>query len=85
MLPTVGQTQPGYTAMLMAWSRVTGGSIGGLIVPAMVAGALGPPLLYLWLRRLRFDHGTSAVLATALVIAPIHIRFSGRVKVYTVE
>lgn len=85
MLPTVGQTQPGYTAMLMAWSRVTGGSIAGLIVPAMVAGALGPPLLYLWLRRLRFGHGTSALLAAALVISPIHIRFSGRVKVYAVE
>ncbi len=84
MLPTVGQTQPGYTAMLLAWSRVTGGSIGGLIAPALVAGTIGPPLLYLWLRRLRFDHGTSAVLAAALVITPIHIRFSGRIKVYAV-
>lgn len=84
-LPVVGQTQPGFTAVGMAWARLVGDADPWYVVPALVAGVLGPPVLYLWLRRLRFAAPLGALLAAALVVAPIHVRFSGRVKVYTAE
>ena len=48
---TVGSGHPGFTGILMAVSRVTGGSSSAMAYPAFVAGVLGAPLLFLALRR----------------------------------
>jgi hypothetical protein len=41
-LITVGQTQPGFTAGLMAWTRVFAMGTASLVAPASIAGTLGP-------------------------------------------
>ena len=84
-LPTLGQTQPLYTLGLMVWTRIAGAGEVALMLPAYVAGVLGPALLYLVLRHLRFVRPVAVVLAAVLVGNQIHVRYSARVKVYTAE
>ena len=81
---TVGADHPGFTLLLMAWTRF-GGSIESTSYPAFVAGTLGPPALYLVLRCLGFERSISALLGATLVGAHIHIMYSGRVKTYTLD
>jgi hypothetical protein len=84
-LLTVGQTQPGFGLLLMVWSRLAGGGTVSMIAPAAIAGCLGPPALYLALRRFRFARPVAFLLGAALVVSATHIIYSGRVKVYTAE
>jgi hypothetical protein len=83
-LLTVGADHPGFTLLLMAWTRL-GGSIESTSYPAFVAGTLGPPSLYLVLRRLGFERSISALFGATLAAAHIHIMYSGRVKTYTLD
>jgi hypothetical protein len=84
-LITVGQSQPGFTAGLMVWTRVFGTSSASLVTPALIAGTLGPPVLYLVLRR--FDHArsTAFLVGAALTSASMHIMYSYHVKTYTTD
>jgi hypothetical protein len=82
---TVGQTQPGFGLELMMWSRVVGHSIVNMITPAIIAGTLGPPALYLVLRRFRFARSVAALMGAALAVSATHIIYSGHVKAYTSE
>jgi hypothetical protein len=81
---TVGADHPGFTLVLMAWTRL-GGSFESTAYPALIAGILGPPALYLVLRYLGIARSISALLGTALAAAHIHIMYSGRVKTYTLD
>src|SRR5215211_55067 len=81
---TVGADHPGFTLVLMAWTRL-GGSFESTAYPALIAGTLGPPALYLVLRYLRIARSISALLGATLAAAHIHIMYSGRVKAYTVD
>jgi hypothetical protein len=82
---TVGSGQPGYTAALMGWNSLTGGSSRGLAVLTLIAGTLGPPALYLLLRRLGYARSISALLGGALVVATVHVLYSGRIKTYAFD
>jgi hypothetical protein len=81
---TVGADHPGYTLLLMAWTRL-GGNIESTSYPAFIAGTLGPPALYVVLRRLGFERSISALLGATLAAAHIHIMYSGRVKTYSLD
>jgi len=69
-LLTVGQTQPGFGLVLMVWSRLVGHTTVDMITPALMAGSLGPPALYLVLRRLRFARSVAAtsISVTSIVL-----------------
>jgi len=81
-LTTVGQTQPGFTAGLMVWTRVFGTSTASFVTPALVAGTLGPPVLYLGLRRFGYARSIALLVGAALSSAPLHIAYSYHVKTY---
>ncbi len=80
---TVGQTQPGFGLELMVWSRVFGSGASSMVVPAMIAGALGPPALYLVLRKFGYAVSVSLLLGAALTVCETAILYSGHVKSYT--
>jgi hypothetical protein len=82
---TAGQTQPVFGLVLMVWSRVVGYSAPHMITPALLAGVIGPPALYLVLRRSGTARSIAALLGAALAVCTTHIVYSGRVKVYTSE
>jgi hypothetical protein len=80
---TVGQPQPGFGLELMVWTRIFGDGTVSVITPALIAGAIGPPALYLVLRRFGVARSIAALLGAALAVCTAHIVYSGRVKVYT--
>jgi hypothetical protein len=82
---TVGQTQPGFGLELMVWSRVFGSGASSMVVPAMIAGAFGPPALYLVLRKFGYAVSVSLLLGAALTVCETAIRYSGHVKSYTTD
>jgi hypothetical protein len=82
---TVGQTQPGFTAGLMVWTRLFGTSTASMVTPAFVAGTLGPPALYLGLRRLSYARSIAFLVGAALSSAQVHIIYSYHVKTYTFD
>ncbi|MEQ1786427.1 MAG: glycosyltransferase family 39 protein [Acidimicrobiales bacterium] len=84
-LALTGQTQPAFTLELTAWSRLVGSGDTSLVVPTLIAGVLGPPLLYLVLRRVGAARSIAALLGTAMAVAPVHIIYSTRVKSYTTD
>jgi hypothetical protein len=82
---TVGQTQPGFTAGLMVWTRLFGMSTASLVTPALIAGALGPPALYLGLRRFGYARSVAFLVGAALSSAQLHIIYSYHVKTYNFD
>jgi hypothetical protein len=84
-LLAVGSGHPGFTAILMAVDRIGGGDLTHLGVPSLVFGVLAPPALYVALRSFGYARAISAIVSAALVVAPIPILYSGRVKGYTLD
>jgi hypothetical protein len=84
-LITVSQDHPGYIAALMGWSRLVGGSDVSLAYPALIAGVLGPAVLYLTLRALGYARWIGVVLGAALVASRADIAYSGRLKPDTTD
>jgi hypothetical protein len=82
---TVGQTQPGFGLELMLWTRIFGRSAATMVTPALIAGALGPPALYLTLRKFRYAVSISLLLGVALTVCATAIQYSGHVKSYTTD
>jgi hypothetical protein len=82
---TVGSGQPGYTGALMAWGWLTSGGSQSLAFLTLIAGTLGPPALYLLLRRLGYARSISALLGVVLVVGTVHVAYSGRVKTYVFD
>jgi hypothetical protein len=84
-LVTVGMTQPGFTAGLMVWTRLFGVSSAALVTPALIAGTLGPPALYLGLRRFGYARSVALLVGAALSSTRLHIINSYHVKTYTFD
>ena len=84
-LITVGQTQPGFTAGLMVWTRLFGPSTASFVTPALIAGTLGPPALYLGLRRFGYARSIAFLVGAALASAQLHIIYSYHVKTYNFD
>jgi hypothetical protein len=84
-LLAVSIEHPGFTAALMGWSHLTGGSDASLTYPALIAGVLSPPLLYLALRGCGYERSISALLGAALAAAHTDIVYSGRIRSYTID
>jgi hypothetical protein len=82
---SVGVTQPGFTAGLMVWTRLFGMSTASLVTPALVAGTLGPPALYVAMRWLGISRSVALLAGAALSSAPVHIEYSYHVKTYTFD
>ena len=80
----LGADHPGYIVLLTGWTQLAGGD-EALAYPALVAGVLGAPLLFLALRALGYDRAIAALLAAALVAAGTDIVYSGRVRTYTAD
>ncbi len=81
---SVGSGQPGYTALLMGWHQLDH-SLGGLAIPALLAGTVAPALLYVSLRDAHYERSISALLAAVVAVSWIDIRYSARVKPYTLD
>jgi hypothetical protein len=84
-LITIGAVQPGFGFELMVWSRIFGSGASTMVVPAMIAGALGPPALYLVLRKFGYAVSVSVLLGAALTVCETAILYSGHVKSYTAD
>ena len=84
-LLSVGSGHPGFTTILMAVDRIGGGDVTHLGVPSLVFGVVTPPVLYLALRSFGIARAVSALVAAALVVAPIPVLYAGRVKGYTLD
>jgi hypothetical protein len=84
-LITVGQTQPGFTAGLMGWTRLLGVGTTALVMPALIAGTLGAPVLYIALRHFGYARSIALLLAAAVSSAGVHITYSSHVKTYTTD
>jgi hypothetical protein len=84
-LITVGQTQPGFTAGLVIWTRLFGMSTAALVTPALIAGTIGPPALFIGLRQFGFSRSIALLAGAALSSAQVHIEYSYHVKTYTFD
>jgi hypothetical protein len=69
----------------MAWSWLTSGGSQSLAFLTLIAATLGPPALYLLLRRLGYARSISALLGAVLVVGIVHVVYSGRVKTYVFD
>jgi hypothetical protein len=76
---------PGFTALLMGWRDLIDGGDASWTYPALIAGSLSPPLLYLALRGCGYERSISALLGAALAAAQTDIIFSGRIRTYTTD
>ena len=84
-LMMVGSGHPLFTAGLMAWSTITDDNLRSLAYPALVAGIVGPALLYVALRSFGYPQSICGLFGAALVVSDVHVLYSGRVKPYTFE
>jgi len=84
-LLSVGSSHPAFTAILMLVDPLGGGDLTSLGVPSLVFGVVTPVALYLGLRSFGYERAISAVVSAALVVAPIPVLYSGRVKGYTLD
>jgi hypothetical protein len=82
---TVGQTQPGFTVGLMIWTRLFGVGTTALLTPALIAGTLGPPALYIALRQFGYARSVAFLAGAALSSTQVHIIYSYAVKTYTFD
>jgi hypothetical protein len=80
-----GSGTPGFIAILMSVYHLGTGSLHSLGIPSLVAGVAGPALLYVALRSVGYERSIAALVSAALVVARIHILYSGRVKGYTFD
>jgi hypothetical protein len=81
----VSEDHPGFTALLIGWRALGGGSDAALTYPVLAAGVLGPAVLYLALRYCDYERSIGVLLGTALAVAPTVVVYSGRVKTYVID
>ena len=82
---TVGSGHPGYTGILMAISRTTNANSSMLAWPAMAAGILGPPSLYVALRQFGQARSIAMLAGATFVASDAAILYSTRVKTYAID
>jgi hypothetical protein len=81
----VSVASPGFVALLKGWFRIVGFSSWRAQAPAFLFGVLGPPALYLTARSWRLGRGAALLAGGLLVVSPVHMRYSARVKAFTLE
>lgn len=84
-LLNVSVNHPGFVMLLKGWARIATPRATWMAAPAYVVGAAAASVLYLVLRRWRIDWPVSLLLSALVVVAPIHVQYSGRVKPYVME
>ena len=82
---TVGGDHPGFIALLMVLRDLGARSDASFAYPALVAGTIAPPLLFVALRSFGFARSISALLSAALAAAQVDIIYSGRVKTHVID
>jgi hypothetical protein len=82
---TVNVDHPGYIAILRAVRLVSGDATEHMAYPALIAGVLGPVLLFLAFRWFTFERSIATLLGVAVAVSATHVMFSGRVRPYTID
>jgi hypothetical protein len=81
----VGLTSPGYVFLLKGWLSLVGFSELAAQLPALVLGIAAPPLAYGLLVWKGVDRLAAGVGALLLAVSTVHIRYSDRVKQFTLD
>ena len=84
-IPMTGGAHAGFTFALWLQHHLLGGGPERLALLAMVFGVIGPAVLFGCLRFLRYGRVGTMLAAAALLVTPSHVRYSGRVKSYTLD
>ena len=82
-LLSVSTMHPGFSAFLMAWSKLVPATTTWIALPALLAGALLPATVLWACRRLDVRPLVAVAVAVLAVFAPTHVVYSGRIKPYT--
>ena len=83
-LTEIGLSAPGFSLLLKIWFEIVGFTeVSAQVVP-FAAAIVAPPLAYVILR---YRVGAAVALAGAswLLLAPVHVEYSTRVKQYSTE
>lgn len=80
-----GSAHPGFTLLLRAFIQVGVSNPMHLTYFILLAGSAGPPVIYLYLRYFRYPRSVCTLLAAALVVAHVHLLYSGRLKGYVLD
>jgi hypothetical protein len=81
----ISVASPGFVALLKTWFGVVGFSSLRAQTPAFLFGIFGPPALYLTARSWRLGRGAALLAGGLLAVSPVHMRYSARVKAFTLE
>ncbi len=80
----IGLSAPGFSALLKAWFSLVGFSeITAQMLP-FIAGVAAPALTF-WILRSRVRAAVAISAAGWMVLAPVHVEYSTRVKQYSIE
>jgi len=80
-----GVTAPGFGLLLSAWLAASGFSEAAAQVPSLVAGALGPPGLYLLARTIGLSRLAALLAGLLLAVTSSQVVESARVKPFTLD
>ena len=80
-----GGAHPGFTLLLWLQHHIVGGDVERLALLAFLLGVAGPAIVYAALRSLGYERSSSLLASGALVVATVHVTYSGRVKTYAIE
>lgn len=81
----VSVASPGFVALLKLWFSAVGFSNLRAQMPAVIFGILGPPALYVTARAWRLGRPAALLAGGLLAVSPVHMRYSTRVKAFTLE
>jgi hypothetical protein len=81
----ISVASPGFVALLKLWFNIGGFSNFRAQAPAFAFGVLGAPVLYFTARSWRLGRAAALFAGGLLVVSPVHMRYSARVKAFTLE
>lgn len=79
----IGLTAPGFASLLKGWFAVVGFSEVAAQALPFVAGIVTPAVVYLVARRFELRQVAAALAGLLLVVSPVHVTYSTRVKQFT--
>lgn len=80
-----GLTAPGFAVLLKLWLSAVGFSEAAAQALPFAAGVATPPAVYLVGRRIGLSIPTASVAGLVLLLSPMHVRYSARVKPFAVD
>lgn len=81
----ISVASPGFVVGLKAWFAVAGFSALRAQMPAFVFGVLAAPVIYVAARSWQLRRPAALLAAGLVLTSPMHIRYSSRVKAFTLE